>query len=654
MGSDPKGKRQTRKRSKRNQSKDHLCSIPATPAPALMSSSSPLTGNDFYEWVNGEWLGKTKIPQFENDFGVSEELERCIYEASKELIVDTKSNTLFHRTLQTLSDSALHSRSQHTSVDYLKSVLKEVGCVRTIHDVVFQLATLCKLRFASIFNMQYTVVPGHRLELLVDSQSPGLPYSLYFDPENMLAYKETLKKLGSLFEIEELESVYEFERTLVMNVEKTWSPDRYPATGNKLLKKFPGFPWKVWFETLGLEGWKTKSMFYACPKWVKTVIGFLHTVPIRYWKLLLARSYILNSIPYLPPPFDEIDYDFFGRVVQGQKAKMPQMELLVRLVYDYFPDAFSELFWEKFGDQELLKQAPGFAKSLVTAAKHRLARTKWLKQSTRIAAIEKVDKMQIAIVKPESFPEFDPPVGLDSKCLLKNVYTLGAWNTNKLFERIGHRFRYWEEGIYRVNAYYFNENNQIMIPYGTMISPFYNVRGSAGWNYGALGSVIGHEMCHGFDEDGRNYDEQGQKKKWWTKSDNRTYNKITKALVELYGKQKVFDRHVNGYRTLSENIADLGGVAISLEALKENLKSRNANPDTVKKEIKEFFIAFAVSWRTKYREEKLRSSLELDRHAPAFLRVNLVVSQFDEWYEAFGIGPESHLYVAPEDRIRIF
>jgi putative endopeptidase len=168
------------------------------------------------------------------------------------------------------------------------------------------------------------------------------------------------------------------------------------------------------------------------------------------------------------------------------------------------------------------------------------------------------------------------------------------------------------------------------------------------------GSVIGHEMCHGFDEDGRNYGADGQKKKWWTRHDNYIYSKITKALVELFDKQQVFDKHVSGKKTLSENIADLGGVAISLEALKEELARRKADSETVLKELRAFFIAFATSWRTKLRDEKLRSSIELDRHAPAFLRVNLVVSQFDEWYEAFGIGPEAALYVKPEDRIRIF
>jgi putative endopeptidase len=477
MGSEKPKRRQTRKQFKRNLS-GPLCSIPATPAPALLSSfqqqGGKEAGEDFYDWVNHDWLKTTSIPQFENDFSVSEELERCIYEASKPLILNKDPKTPFGTVLKTISDSALHSRSQHTSVEFLKSVLKEVGCVRTVEDVVRHFAELCNLRFASLFNLQYTVLPGHRLELFLDSNSPGLPYSLYFDPEKMVAYKQTLAKLGDLFDLPGLESVYDLERGLVMNVEQLWSPDRHKTTGAQLASKFGGFPWQVWFETLGVHDWKHMDIYYSCSRWIRLVVRSLHSVPINTWKLLLARSYILNSIPYLPPPFDEIDYEFFGRTIQGQKSKMPQMELLVRLVYDYFPDAFSDLFWETYGDKQLLEEAPDFAESLVKAAKKRLSHTKWMKASTRVAAVEKVDKMQIEIVKPRVFPPFDPPRGLSEKCLLSNVFILGRWNTRKLLARVGHSYRFWEEGIYRVNAFYFNENNQMMIPYGTMLSPFYS------------------------------------------------------------------------------------------------------------------------------------------------------------------------------------
>ncbi len=193
-----------------------------------------------------------------------------------------------------------------------------------------------------------------------------------------------------------------------------------------------------------------------------------------------------------------------------------------------------------------------------------------------------------------------------------------------------------------------------MIPYGTVLSPFYSTEAPLGWNYGALGSLIGHEMCHGFDNDGKEYGINGKKQQWWTRKDNREYKKRAKLLDDLFSSQTVLGQPVNGKLTLDENIADLGGVGISLEALKRELTTNKASAEACLEAYRNFFVAYAVSWRTKYRKEKLLYGLQVDKHAPAFLRVNLVVNQFQEWYDAFGIQEDSKLYVKPQDRIRIF
>jgi putative endopeptidase len=161
-------------------------------------------------------------------------------------------------------------------------------------------------------------------------------------------------------------------------------------------------------------------------------------------------------------------------------------------------------------------------------------------------------------------------------------------------------------------------------------------------------------MCHGFDEDGKDYNERGEKKRWWTRADNSAYKKKTQEIISLFNKELVHGKHIRGNNTLSENIADLGGVEISLEALKTSQKERGISGEEVLHEFSVFFIAYATSWRTKYRDEKLDNMLDIDRHAPAFLRVNLVVSQIDEWYEAFHVDKSSKMFIDPEKRIVIF
>jgi putative endopeptidase len=626
--------------------------IPAPVSNFLFCQNNEI-GNNFYTWVNKKWLDRTSIPSFESDFGVSEEAERVLFNTSKQILErmkksDSKSkDTIF---IKTLAESCLHSRAQQTSVTLLKQIIHTLDCIKTKEDVMREFGTLCKRRFPSLFILQYTVDKDSFLQLLLDGNMPNLPLFYYKNRSKFADYKLLLHKAGNLLDCPDLHKVAEFEKTLVFSLENTWSNIPLKSKGSILAKKFSGIPWNSFFEGAGLDAssWKSQTIYYKSPIWIRHIGKLLKTVPIEVWKLLIARSYIIGSLKYLPPPFDELDHEFFN---QGQTVKTPQMELLVNIVYSYLPDLFSRVFWEEAGSPEIEKLSGPFVKNIVNAAKHRLSTVEWLSSKTREKGIEKIDRMRIEIVKPTEFPSFEH-YELDNKNLLHNLCLIGEKGTQSFYKRMGHRYKVWEEGIYRVNAYYFNENNEIMIPYGTMISPFYSVKASDAWNYGALGSIIGHEMCHGFDEDGKDYDEYGQRKSWWTRRDNIQFNRKKKELIDLYSKQTVLGKKVNGKKTLSENIADLGGLGIALHALKEKIGDKPLEEKLAA--YREFFIAFATSWRTKYRDEKLQQSLETDRHSPAFLRVNLIVSQFDEWYEAFGIDKSAELYRSPEERIRIF
>ena len=192
-----------------------------------------------------------------------------------------------------------------------------------------------------------------------------------------------------------------------------------------------------------------------------------------------------------------------------------------------------------------------------------------------------------------------------------------------------------------------------MIPYGTMISPYFiDSDDKQAWNLGGLGTIIAHEMCHAFDDDGKDYDEDGQRKKWWTRGDSLGYGRKAKEFIGLFNKVKLLDTHVDGKKTLSENIADNGGMAIALQAWKDAFG--HLEGEERKETLREFFISYAVSWRTNIRNEKLKHALHTDRHSPANVRVNYVVNQYDEWYEAFDIQEEDALFVEKKDRVRLF
>jgi len=615
------------------------CYIPIK-LPATKFSSS-----DFYKYVNQEWISSVHMPAFENDFSVSEEVERCVYNKSVEILSEVEESS----PLRALRESCLHDGN----LDYIKSILAGVDCIDSPDDIIKHFSALAQSRISSIFNYQYKISANGVNFLRLDSNICALPAPYYSDSEKMNSYKKFLDDAGNLFGVNELSQIYEFEKTLARKSEELFSDDDYEIHGGKLPSKFPGIPWATWFEKSGLVGWKKMKIYYNSPRWIRYIGKILSRVSIGFWKLYLKRVYILHALPYLSSEYSNLDFKFFGHLLNGQTEKMPKMELYVNIVYKFFTDSFSELFWEKAGDPELIQEMDEFAKSLVKAAKRRIQKTDWLRPATKIAAIEKVDRMKMNMVRPKKWQKI-PEIQLDSKNLLKNIYDLGNWNTMIMFSKIGTKEKVSAEGIYRVNAFYFNENNEIIIPYGTIISPFYSRDASPAWNYGALGAIIGHEMCHGFDEDGKEFSETGEKKRWWTRADNLAYQRKSGALISLYNKQTVNGKHIHGENTLSENIADLGGLAISLEALKTSQTARGISGEKALHEFREFFIAFATSWRTKYRKEKLDNMLYTDSHAPAFLRVNLVVAQMPEWYEAFDISKESPMYIPPEHRITIF
>ena len=189
------------------------------------------------------------------------------------------------------------------------------------------------------------------------------------------------------------------------------------------------------------------------------------------------------------------------------------------------------------------------------------------------------------------------------------------------------------------------------MPAGSLFYPFFCEEkcDSRGWNYGGLGCIIGHEMIHGFDDDGRNYDEHGLYKEWWKKKDNIIFHKYSKKIIELYNTS-----NVNGTLTLNENLADLGGMSISLEALKHELTNLSLSEKQKKYELQQFFISYAVSWREKNQKKKEIQDLFMDKHSPAEIRVNNIVSQFQEWYDTFDIQINDSMYILPENRIKVY
>lgn len=651
-------------------------SSPGSDIPLMLPSDyeNPLRGSDFFKFVNGKWIDSVRVPPYISSYGVSEELEQSIQKTVSSIVKTCieKSKQDSPKTYEQqievaigkVSYSALNPKVQSKSVTTLQTLLMDLRCIRDTTDVARTLGELCRHKVPGVFWLfgQYENQNKARYTYTIGIGRVGLPDLSYYRKtapgkgKTLFQYANLLRKVGSHFGLPSLSSVVPLEEILAGSIQKSLSDTPYICKGSDLATEFPKIPFEALFSTYGLQSWKTETFFVDSRNWMETLQKMILYLPLDSWKLLFATEILIHFLPYLPPPFDDEYFAFFHKKLRGQTEKLPQKVLTLVTITDWMTPFISKLYVEYEGNPLVKRQVGELVKELRRSAKDRLETNDWLQPATRKKAIEKVDRMIVSVGYPNTFAHLPVPT-VSNDNLVLNLLALGDWQTTYELSRLGdHRKdqKDWDQAIFAVNAYYYTQSNEMVIPLGSLYWPFFSPTAPLGWNYGGLGCILAHELTHAFDKEGKEYDPDGFLKKWWTPSDNRAYNKKVKHLNQLFSAQKILEHPVSGTLTSSENIADLGGMAIALDALHKHLKTRKVSKEEEKKALQQFFISYAVSWRVKEKPEKTVQGLFLDQHAPPKLRVNLIVSQFDEWYTAFEIPETAKLYIPPEKRIRIF
>ncbi len=645
-------------------------------------------GADFYQHVNGLWLEKTPIPKSYSSYGVSEEVEVHIqkflfdelYTCQKLAQKGEKPTSLDAEIcdgLGRLAMSALRQGEQKHSVTYLKRGLRSLGCMRDLSDLARSLGFLCRFGIKTLLEVDIFPPDGGSKEdsgayqIILSTGTLGLPDADYYSAvvpgkSNVLsAYTELIRKAVKELELDDISQVIPLEATFSTTLKAIKAETKGETAEDfsivALQRRFPKLPWADFFDAYGLPkaGASKVTVHVDSVKWLEFLNTQFTETPLEQWYELISLHTLLHALPYLPPPYDDWHYHVFGRLMRGQRQKMPQDLLTLDIVKNQMAPQLGYRFVKKYLTPEFKTQATRFVESIVRAAQRKLGSVDWFSATTRRLAIEKLDKMRLSVGYSEPLIRAPPsPPALQTDNLLANIYLLESAATERRLVKLRQNppKGLWEEPPYTVNAYYYHETNEMVIPAGSFFWPFFNQDHYRwlGWNYGGIGAVIAHEITHAFDKEGKQYDATGRFKDWWMKEDDTAYIERTRALVRLYNQAKVLGRHVNGASTLNENLADLGGLAIALDALHMAIKGININEEDKKRQYRDFFVSYAVSWRTKEQPERRLQRLLLDRHAPIELRVNLIVSQFDEWYEAFGIQTDDTLYIPPEERIRFF
>jgi putative endopeptidase len=355
---------------------------------------------------------------------------------------------------------------------------------------------------------------------------------------------------------------------------------------------------------------------------------------------------------------DDADFDFYGRTLSGQKEPKPMWKRATSAVSGTLGDALGKLYVEKYFPAQAKERMIDMFQNLKRALARRIEAQEWMSDDTRSLALDKLDAFKFKIGYPDKWRDYSKMVIDPSKTLFENSASISRFFWNDMVER---KFKKpvdpteWYMNPQEINAYYDVSINEICFPAGILQYPFFSLEADDAFNYGAIGTIMGHEMTHGFDDEGRQFDKNGNMCNLWSKSDTRRFNRRVKVLTDWFDSIEVLPGiKANGKLTLGENIADHGGLTVALEAFRE---TGGNNPDDLKcgfTPMQRFFIAYACTWAENCRDEMILQQTKSDEHSLARLRVNGALPHIDEWYEAFGITEHDPMYIAPDKRVRIW
>jgi len=401
---------------------------------------------------------------------------------------------------------------------------------------------------------------------------------------------------------------------------------------------------------------KEKSAIIAQVDYLKNLDGLIQKTPIDTWKTFLKWGILNNSCTYLTSELDKQQFEFNGKILNGTEKQREDWKRGVATVSNGLGEMIGKLYVEKHFTPEAKERMTKMVKNLLKAYAESIKKLDWMSEATKKEALKKVDKFVVKIGYPDKWKDYSS-VKINKKDLFGNVQRATEFEYNRNLAKLGKPVDKTEWGMtpQTVNAYYNPTVNEIVFPAAILQPPFFDLEADDAINYGGIGAVIGHEIGHGFDDQGSTFDGDGVMKNWWTEKDMAAFKAKTAALIEQYNSFEALPGlHVNGAFTLGENIGDLGGLSIAIKAYKESLNGKEAPILDGFTGIQRVFLGWGKVWKEKMRDEALRNQVSADPHSPAKFRVNGTVRNIPEFYEAFNIKPNNKLYLAPDKRVKIW
>jgi putative endopeptidase len=636
-------------------------------------------GDDFYRFANGNWLKNNPIPATETRWGSNNVLIDFTRTAIRKLLTDAAANakaapgSVEKRVGDfyfAATDSATIEKLGYTPI---AADLARVATIKSKQDVLSEIAYVRTVGLsAPLFG--FTVSPDpknvNRSLPFLGQGGTSLP-----DRENYLrtdarslriqeAYKKYIVRLFTLTGVAAptaqayADTVFNMEKTLAaaqMSRQELRDPyKRYnKLTLDAFSKVAPGIDWKSMLAKMKVPNQDT--VLVTIPKFFTEAAALVNNRSVEDWKTYLTWHLLRSAAPYLSNDFVQANFAF-SQVLTGQKALLPRAERMATLTNSSIGELLGQLYVKYNFTPEAKARTLEMVNNFRKAYERRIKNLDWMSDSTKLKALDKLHAMVAKIAYPDKWENYEG-LAINRNTFFDNVKNENAWDYNKSIQRVGKPIdrTEWNMTPATVNASYSPLTNDITFPAGYLQFPWFDAKADDAVNYGAIGGVIGHEMSHGFDDQGSQFDKVGNLSNWWTPEDQAKFKAKTKALVEQYNTYTVLDTlHVNGAFTLGENIGDLGGLNVAYEAFqmtkqsKSNQKIDGLTPD------QRFFLAWAQIRKSAMRPETAAQSILTDPHSPSEYRAVGPVVNMDAWYKAFNVQPGDKLYKKPEERIKIW
>lgn len=637
--------------------------------------------DDFYNYVNGTWMIQNEIPEDETRWGGFNILRKQTARDVLDIMERAQKNHEYGPETDQgkavlIFESKLDKETRNAAgIDPILPALERIQKMESIADLQKLMSEDAEVSQPFIGIRVFANPNDSKMNIAyVSPGGLGLPDRDFYtntDEESEKIRNQYKKHITRMLQFlgdseesakEQAETILAFETRLAEpQLDKVARRDfrnmNNPYSVDGLQALLPQIEWRKSFKQMGIEE-EIDTLIVMQPKYIERVNELFQSPDIDTWKTVMRWSTLNSAAGMLSTEIEKADWDFYQKTLNGAQKQKPANERALETVNYTVGEALGKLYVDEKFPPEAKQKAEEMIENVIIAFEERIKVLDWMSEETKAKAIEKLEKFTVKIGYPDKWKDYSEMEVKEGNNFYENMIAVRKWSKKDNLSKVNKPVDKTEWGMtpQTVNAYFSPMNNEIVFPAAILQPPFYDYKADEAVNYGGMGAVIGHEISHAFDDSGSRFDSDGNLVNWWTDTDLENFTERAKGLADQYSKVEVLDGvFINGEFTLGENIGDLGGVLGAYDGLQRyfDQHGRPENIDGFTPEQR-FFMSWATIWRTKIRDEALRNQIKTDPHSPGEVRATQPLLNVDAFYEAFDIQEGDGMYLAPEERVRIW